>query len=152
MRNVYIGFGSNRGDRKKNILSALKLLALNKQKIIKISSLYETEPYGYKKQKNFLNGVAVLKTAMPPEELLNLLKRIEKEAGRRRSFRWGPREVDLDILFYGYKVYKSKTLSIPHADLHNRKFVLLPLNEIAPGFIHPVIKKSVSVILKNLSG
>jgi len=150
MVNVYIGLGSNRGNRKKNILKALELLKDNDQKILKMSSFCETEPYGYKNQRKFLNIAAKLKTDLPPEKFLNLCKKIEKEVGRMDRLRWGPREIDLDILFYGYKTYKSKKLSIPHADLHNRKFVLLPLKEIAPGFVHPILKKCVSKILKNL--
>lgn len=150
MINVYIGFGSNRGGRKKNILKALALLESNNLKILKISSFYETAPYGFKNQKKFLNGVVKLKTGLPPEKLLGLCKKIEKEVGRVPSRRWGPREIDLDIIFYGKKIFKSKKLSIPHADLHNRKFVLQPLKEIAPGFIHPVFKKSVSSILKKM--
>lgn len=151
MTNVYIGFGSNRGGRKKNILKALALLESNSLKILKISSFYETVPYGFKKQKKFLNGVVKLKTSLPPEKLLGLCKKIEKEAGRVPSRRWGPREIDLDIIFYGKKIFKSKKLSIPHADLHNREFVLMPLKEIAPGFIHPVLKETVSNIVKKLT-
>ena len=150
MTNVYIGLGSNKGNRKKNILKAVKLLKDSGQKILKISSFYETKPYGYKNQKNFTNAVAKLKTDLPPEKLLNLCKKIEKKVGRIHSFRWGPREIDIDILFYGYKIHKSKKLSIPHADLHNRTFVLLPLKELAPGFVHPIIRNCISKILENL--
>lgn len=152
MTNVYIGLGSNRGNRKRNILKAVELLKDNGQKILKISSFYETKPYGYKNQKKFLNAAAKLKTELPPQKLFKLCKKIEKKVGRVRSFRWGPREIDIDILFYGYEIHKSDKLSIPHADLHNRVFVLLPLKEIAPGFVHPVIKNSVSKILRNLTG
>ena len=150
MTNIYIGFGSNRGGRKKNILKALALLESNNLKILKISSFYETAPYGFKNQKKFLNGVVKLKMGLPPGKLLGLCKKIEKEVGRVPSRRWGPREIDLDIIFYGKKIFKSRKLSIPHADLHNRKFVLISLKEIAPGFVHPALKKTVSSILRKL--
>ena len=150
MTNVYIGLGSNKGSRKKNIMRALSLLSKNRQRVLKVSSFFETQPYGCEKQGPFLNAAAKIGTALPPEKLLVLLKSIEKEVGRTRSFRWGPREIDLDILFYGRRLYKSRKLSIPHADMHNRRFVLLPLKEIAPGFVHPALKKSVSKILENL--
>ena len=144
MTTVFLGLGSNRGDRKKNILKAIKLLKTSGQKVLRLSSLCETKPYGYKKQKKFLNAVVKLKTKLLPSELLELCKKIEKKIGRTKSFRWGPREIDVDILFFGRKIMKSKKLTIPHSDLHNRTFVLQPLTEIAPNFIHPVLKKRVS--------
>ena len=150
MTTVYIGLGSNRGNRRKNILRALGMLKGNGQKIVKISSFYETEPYGYENQSRFLNIAAKVKSNLPPEKFLSLCKKIEKTVGRTGSFRWGPREIDIDILFYGHKTFKSRKLTIPHADLHNREFVLLPLKEISPGFVHPVIKRSISKILENL--
>ncbi|MEW6556646.1 MAG: 2-amino-4-hydroxy-6-hydroxymethyldihydropteridine diphosphokinase [Elusimicrobiota bacterium] len=140
---VFIGLGSNKGNRKKNILSAIELLKKNGQKILKKSSIYETKPYGYKKQKKFLNAVVKLKTNLSPLALLKLCKKVETAIGRTNSFRWGPREIDLDILFYGKKVYRNQYLTIPHLDLHNRTFVLQPLTEIAPNFVHPVVKKQI---------
>ncbi|HAX61277.1 MAG TPA: 2-amino-4-hydroxy-6-hydroxymethyldihydropteridine diphosphokinase [Elusimicrobia bacterium] len=146
MTTVFLGLGSNRGDRKKNILKAIRLLKKSGQKVLRISSLRETEPYGYKKQKKFLNAVAKLKTKLLPSELFELCKKIEKKIGRKKSFRWGPREIDIDILFFGKKVIENKKFTIPHSDLHNRNFVLTPLVEIAPNFVHPVLKKRVSEI------
>ncbi|MBN1384531.1 MAG: 2-amino-4-hydroxy-6-hydroxymethyldihydropteridine diphosphokinase [Elusimicrobia bacterium] len=146
MTDVFVGIGSNKGNRKKNILRAVGLLERYGQKIIKISSIHETRPYGYKKQNLFLNAVIKLKTGLSPEKFLSLCKKIEKEIGRKKSFRWGPREIDLDILFFGKKVMKTKKLTIPHDDLHNRKFVLIPLTEISSKLVHPVLKKRVSEI------
>ena len=141
MTDVFVGLGSNKGNRKRNILRAVKLLERNSQRILKVSSIRETRPYGYKKQGLFLNAAVKLKT-----KFLFLCKKIEKEIGRRKSHQWGPREIDLDILFFGNKIVKTKKLTIPHKDLHNRKFVLIPLVEISSNFIHPVFKKRVSKI------
>lgn len=152
MTTVFLGLGSNSGDRKKNILKAIKLLEKSGQKVLRLSSLRETKPYGYKKQKNFFNAVVKLKTKLLPLELLELCKKIEKKIGRTKSFRWGPREIDVDILFFGKEVIKNKKLTIPHSDLHNRNFVLTPLLEIAPNFVHPVFKKRVSEIYSTLQG
>ena len=135
---VYIGVGSNSGDRKKNIFSALELL--NKEKDIEIkkcSSIYETLPWGYKNQPKFLNAVWKIRTDVPPEKLLHLLKKIEKRLGRKKTFRWGPRAIDLDILLYGKRVIKTKTLVIPPPCISKRDFVLKPLKEIEPGIKIP---------------
>ncbi|MFA5779409.1 MAG: 2-amino-4-hydroxy-6-hydroxymethyldihydropteridine diphosphokinase [Elusimicrobiota bacterium] len=152
MTTVFLGLGSNRGDRKKNILKAIKLLKESGQKVLRLSSLLETKPYGYKKQKKFLNAVVKLRTKLLPSELLELCKKIEKKTGRTKSFRWGPREIDIDILFFGKEVIKSKKFTIPHSDLHNRNFVLTPLVEIAPNFVHPVLKKRVSEMYSIIQG
>ncbi|OGS45765.1 MAG: 2-amino-4-hydroxy-6-hydroxymethyldihydropteridine diphosphokinase [Elusimicrobia bacterium RIFOXYD2_FULL_34_15] len=143
---VYVGLGSNRGDKEKNILKAITLLKENGQKILKTSSIYKTKPYGYKEQKDFLNAVVKLRTKLNPENFLILCKKIESEIGRKKSFRLGPREIDLDILFFGKRVIKNKKLTIPHKDLHNREFVLRPLREISPNLIHPVLKKRIAKI------
>lgn len=144
MTTVFLGLGSNRGDRKKNILKAIELLKKSGQKVLRLSSLRETKPYGYKKQKKFLNAAVKLKTKLLPSELLELCKKIETKIGRTKSFRWGPRVIDVDILFFGKKIIKNKKFTIPHIDLHNRNFVLSSLMEIAPNFVHPVLKKRVS--------
>lgn len=146
MTTVFIGLGSNKGNRKKNILSAVKLLKKNGQKVLETSRIAETAPYGYRKQKKFLNAVVKIKTGLSPLGLLKLCKKIEKELGRTESFRWGPREIDLDILFFGRKVFKSAELTVPHRDLANRDFVLSPLTALAPRLMHPVLKKRVSEI------
>ncbi|MFH1541059.1 MAG: 2-amino-4-hydroxy-6-hydroxymethyldihydropteridine diphosphokinase [Elusimicrobiota bacterium] len=146
MTTIFLGLGSNKGNRKKNILNSIKLLEESGQKILQLSSLRETKPYGYKKQNSFLNAVVKLKTKLLPSELLKCCKKIEKKIGRTKNFKWGPREIDIDILFFGKKIIKNKKFTIPHSDLHNRDFVLIPLAEIDKNFVHPVLKKRISEI------
>ena len=130
---AYIGLGSNVGDREKNIEEAINLLEGTKEiKIRKVSSLYETEPRGYKEQNKFLNGALELETTLPPRQLLRVLQRIERELGRRRIIKWGPRTIDLDILLYGSLKIEERALKIPHPEMLRRDFVLTPLKEIAP--------------------
>lgn len=140
---VFIGLGSNIGNRDLNIEMALEKLQKKGVKILCYSSFYATKPYGYTDQPEFLNGVAEITTDLTPRCLLNLLLDIESELGRKRRIKWGPRIIDLDILFYDDLVIDEKGLTIPHPDLHNRRFVLEPLNEIDPEFIHPVLGKTV---------
>lgn len=111
-----------------------------------ISSVYESEPYGYLEQENFFNAVCKIKTLYPPIDLFNFLKRIETEAGRKNSGKWGPREIDLDILFYNDLICSDDNLTIPHKDILNRDFVLIPLCEIEPELIHPVLNKKIDEI------
>ncbi len=152
---VFIGVGSNMGDRQANITSAVKALS-QYGKIGLVSSLYETEPVGFAEQPDFLNCVIGLETGIAAAILLENLKEIEKAVGRKSSFRNAPRPIDLDILFYGKRIFKPELLEsrprleVPHPRLHTRAFVLVPLAEIAPSFIHPVIKKSVQQMLSEL--
>ncbi len=148
---VYLSLGSNIGNRLKNIQTAIKLLKEIGFDIIKISSIYETSPWGITEQLSFLNLVIKGKTNLFPEELLKEIKRIEKEIGRKPTQKWGSRTIDIDILFYDKKVLKSKTLVVPHPQLHKRKFILIPLKEISPRLSHPLIKKTVSQMLKDSS-
>jgi len=149
---AYIGLGSNLGNRRKNIEKALDYLnKIDSVKVIKVSQLIETKPAGGPKQGKYLNAAAEIKTELSPEQLLESLKEIEKRLGRKQArVKWGPREIDLDILFYGDKKIGKKDLKIPHPYLHERYFVLKPLSEIAPEFIHPKIKKTVSQMLFEL--
>lgn len=140
---VYIGIGSNLGDKKANCLRSLKKLSAAGVVIRKESALYETMPWGLEEQPGFMNMTAEAETGLPPEKLLGVLKEIEREMGREESVRWGPRLIDLDLLFYDDKIIESETLTVPHRHLHERKFVLLPLSEIAPDLIHPVFKRSI---------
>ena len=149
MVNVFIGIGSNLGDKEKNIKRAVNLLK-DKCKILKISSFYETEPVGYKEQDWFLNCALKLETILKPKELLEFLQSIEKKLKRTRTIKNGPRTIDLDILFYDDKVIQQKNLIVPHPRLHKRLFVLEPLEEIAPDFVHPVLKKSIRKLFKLL--
>lgn len=141
---AYIALGSNVGDKQKYLDDAVK--SLNKIpgcQVTKTSSWLVTSPYGMKEQDDFLNGCLELKTLLFPEELLAALNRIEQDAGRERIIHWGPRTLDLDILFYDDLILESDTLCIPHADLQNRNFVLQPLEEIAPYKHHPGSGKTV---------
>ncbi len=151
MVKVYLGLGSNLGDRKGNIGSALKLLAENCD-VINISSLRETEPIGYKEQDKFLNGAVLVETSLGARELLLFLKSIEKKLGRVETFKNGPRTIDLDILLYGDLVVNETDLIIPHPKMHEREFILKPMNEIGSEIVHPVLGKSISELLSDLMG
>lgn len=146
---IYLSLGSNTGNRRKNIQKALSSLENINIKKIKISSLYETSPVG-PKQRNFYNISGKFKTDMNPPELLKALKNIEKKAGRKKSFRWGPRIIDIDILFYGSEKINLKNLTVPHKEIKNRLFVLAPMKEISSNFVHPVYRKTVKTLYKNL--
>jgi 2-amino-4-hydroxy-6-hydroxymethyldihydropteridine diphosphokinase len=108
-----------------------------------VSSVYETVPYGELNQENFFNAVCKISTQRSPSDLFNFLKNIELQVGRKKNIKWGPREIDLDILFYGSLVLNDEYLTIPHKDILNRDFVLVPLCEVAPEFVHPVINKKI---------
>jgi 2-amino-4-hydroxy-6-hydroxymethyldihydropteridine diphosphokinase len=146
---VFIGLGSNLGDRRANILEALaRIRKLPDCRVTKESSLYESEPHGDAKTW-FVNGVIEIETTLSPENLLKKLKAIEAAMGRKRvkGKRWGSRIIDLDILLWNQEVVQKKTLKIPHPEMHKRRFVLLPLAELAPHVIHPQIGSSVSALL-----
>ncbi|MDA8106255.1 MAG: 2-amino-4-hydroxy-6-hydroxymethyldihydropteridine diphosphokinase [Nitrospiraceae bacterium] len=145
---AYIGIGSNVGNRRYHCLKAVELLEQNGQKVSKISSLYETEPWGVKDQPPFINMAVEIETAFPPKKLLGLLKKIEKKMGRKKTVRWGPRVIDLDILFYDDLTVNDDDLVIPHPFMHIRAFVLEPLSEIAPEIVHPVLRKKVAALLR----
>ncbi len=152
MSTVYIGLGSNLGNKKENIQKALDLLNNTEGiLILKISSLYETEPVGYEDQDWFINAVAQIETSISPQEILKIFKEIEAQIGREESIRWGPRKIDLDILFYDQLIYKSSDLEIPHPRLHERAFVLVPLAEINKELIHPIYNKSISALISGLN-
>lgn len=136
---VYIGIGSNLGDREGNIKNALLDIA-KIGKITRKSSLYETEPMGYKDQPAFLNCVISVDTNIEPKNLLTILKKIEKRLGRENTFKNGPRTIDLDILLYGNRIVGQSDLKIPHPRMGERKFVLTPLREIAPGIADKLLK------------
>ncbi len=149
---AFIGAGANLGEPARQIRQAQD--ALRKSPGIKFlgaSSLYRTQPVSPVEQPPFINAVFSLEPEIGPRELLALLLEIEQNMGRGRIERWGPRVIDLDLLFFGEEIIKEQGLEVPHPRLHERRFVLAPLAEIAPGFVHPVIKKSVSELLAGLS-
>lgn len=143
---VYLALGSNLDDRLANLKQAIATLPPQMEVKAK-SYVYETPPWGHEDQPKFLNQVVMVKTYLEPEPLLKHLKRLETTLGRKASFQYGPRLIDIDILFYDDLVLDSPSLVIPHPRLHERGFVLLPLMDIAPDLIHPVIKKSVRELI-----
>ena len=148
---AYIAVGSNMGDSRDHIARALAQLKKNKDiRVTKVSELLETLPYGGVEQDNFVNGMFEIRTLLPPEELLQELHRIEQIEGRERKIHWGPRTLDLDIIFYDDMVYSSDDLVIPHIDMENRYFVLKPLSELTPNFRHPINHKTVMQMLQEL--
>jgi len=150
---VFIGLGSNLGDRRLNIADALDRIGkLPGTRILKESSLYESEPHGDAKTW-FVNGVIEVETEFSPENLLKKLKGIEGAMGRKRvkGKRWGSRIIDLDILFYSNLVVRKRSLKLPHPEIANRRFVLLPLSELAPQLIHPVLQATVSELLSGVA-
>ncbi|MEP7168069.1 MAG: 2-amino-4-hydroxy-6-hydroxymethyldihydropteridine diphosphokinase [Bacteroidota bacterium] len=136
--------GSNSGNRMHYINKALNRMEELCGKIILKSSIYETSPWGFTNQPEFLNQVIIIETSLQPVNLLHTLKKIEKELGRINSEKWQQRIIDIDILFYDELIFESDELTIPHPLLHKRKFTLIPLNEMLPGFIHPALKKTIS--------
>ena len=147
MPTAYIGIGSNLGNREENCKGAIKLLEANGIKVTKLSSMIETEPWGVEDQPKFINMAVEIETDLEPEALLACLKKIESEIGRSPAERWGPREIDLDILIYDDLAISMPELDIPHPHLAEREFVLRPLSEIAPEKILPVLKKSIKDLL-----
>jgi len=138
---VYLGLGSNLGDRLKNIAAAISRIG-SQVGIQRVSQIYETEPWGLKEQPKFLNQVLKGRTTLEPLVLLHSLKEVEIQIGRTPGARYGPRVIDIDILFYDKKIMNSTDLCIPHPHLAERAFVLIPLAEIAPRFKHPILGKS----------
>ena len=139
---VYLSLGTNMDNRSANLKSAISSLPPQLD-VKKKSHVYETPPWGYTEQDKFLNQVVMAKTYLEPEPLIKHIKRLEVALGRKATFRYGPRLIDIDILFYDNLVLETPSLTLPHPHLHERGFVLVPLMDIAPDLVHPVIKKSV---------
>jgi 2-amino-4-hydroxy-6-hydroxymethyldihydropteridine diphosphokinase len=148
---VYIGIGSNVGNKRENFFEAVtRLDKLPDTKVLKESSLYESEPLGEAKEW-YVNGAVEIETKFKPDMLLKKFKNIERSMGRKKvKKRWGARVIDLDILLYDSAVVKKKTLRIPHPEMATRKFVLIPLSEIAPQVVHPVLGVTISELLINV--
>ncbi|MDD4004680.1 MAG: 2-amino-4-hydroxy-6-hydroxymethyldihydropteridine diphosphokinase [Elusimicrobiaceae bacterium] len=147
---AYLSLGSNLGDRRAMLDSALVRLGENGVEILAVSSFIETAPYGRTGQPAFLNCAAKIRTALTARQLLALALETEAELGRTRVLRWGPRTIDIDIIFYGDEIINTPELTVPHYDAHNRAFVLGPLCELDPDLIHPVLKISLSLLLRRL--
>ncbi len=148
-KRVFLGLGSNLGDRLGYLLSAMDRIS-ELGEVRAISTVYESEPWGVEEQPPFLNCVLEFWTDIPPEELLKMLKEIERAVGRRERFHWGPREIDIDILLYGNEVFEGKELKIPHPHLEERDFVLVPLLEVDRKLRNPKNGRSLSESLNRL--
>lgn len=148
---AYIALGSNVGDKVNNLRNSVSyLLESNAVDLILWSSVYESLPYGNHNQQNFFNAVIKIKTSLLPLELFYLLKKTELKVGRQLRERWGPREIDLDILFYDDLILSDDILTLPHKGIHLRDFVLLPLVELDKNFVHPVFRISLSELLNRI--
>jgi 2-amino-4-hydroxy-6-hydroxymethyldihydropteridine diphosphokinase len=143
MIDVFLVLGSNLGDRQAYLHQAIGHIETDIAPVINRSSVYETQSWGKTDEPDYLNQVVQLRTGMPAHDILDNILRIEQIMGRKREVKWGSRIIDIDILFYGQAIINDETLTIPHPELHKRLFTLIPLNEIAPDFVHPVLQKSI---------
>ena len=148
---AYLGLGSNLGDREENLRKALSLLG-DVGEITALSSVYQTEPWGYGEQPSFLNMVCGFRASLSPPELLALVQEVERRLGRVRTIRYGPRTIDVDILLYGDRIVDTPDLQIPHPRIPERAFVLAPLAEIAPDIEHPTLKRPIRALLADAPG
>lgn len=148
---VYLSLGSNIGDKRKNLLEAIRKIGeLENTEVVKSSTILETEPFGYLEQDNFLNACLEVKTLMTAQEFLKEILQIELDMGRVREIKWGPRIIDIDILFYDKEIIEEDNLAVPHPWICEREFVLDPLSEIAPNYIHPLEKKTITMLARKL--
>jgi 2-amino-4-hydroxy-6-hydroxymethyldihydropteridine diphosphokinase len=148
MNTIYLLTGSNIGDSLGHLNQAIRFIQNQVGRIVQQSSVYKTEPWGNKNQQDFLNQVLAVETNLTAGEVLHSILSIEHEMGRNRHQKWEPRIIDIDILFYGSEIMNDPNLVIPHPLLHERKFTLLPLNEIAPLWVHPVFNQTIEHLLQ----
>lgn len=144
---IFLLLGSNEGDRVANLAEAERRIARDAGSVAARSSLYKTAAWGVEDQPEFYNQVLEIRSAHSAEQLLDILLGIEQSMGRRRLQKWGPRIIDIDILFYGQEIRDTAGLTLPHPGIPSRRFTLVPLAEIAPGFVHPLLKKDVRTLL-----
>ena len=149
MNKTYFLLGSNMGNSKQQLAAAIRLIKKNIGKVIRQSSLYSTAAWGNTNQPDFLNQVIIVETKLTALQSIKTILSIEKEMGRTRTVKNAPRIIDIDILFFNKEIIEEKSLTIPHAEIPNRRFVLIPLNELAPNFKHPVFQQSIHHLLKN---
>lgn len=151
---AYLGLGSNLGNRRRNLITAAALLAERAGDVLALSSFYETEPWGFVSENKFLNAALALETSLSPFDLLRLTQTIEREMGRAAKSAQGiyhDRLIDIDLLLYGDEVVRSAELEIPHPHLHERRFVLEPLREIAPFLRHPLLGKNIEELFRDFT-
>ncbi len=144
---LFLGTGSNLGDRKQNLRRAAEYITVRIGRIVKASGIYQTQAWGIEDQPDFLNQVLEIVTDLPPELVLEKILQIEQEMGRKRLVKWRERLIDIDILFYDDLVIQTERMTIPHPFLQDRNFVLAPMTEIAPDFVHPVLQKRMGELL-----
>ena len=144
---VYLQLGSNLGDRVSYLTQAKKYIAIEVGKILKTSNLYESESWGVIDQPEYINEIIKIETELNPEDLLLNILEIEKRIGRKREYKWSARVIDIDIIFYNNIIINNTSLTIPHKHMHERNFVLFPLNEIASEYVHPILNKKVEELL-----
>jgi len=150
---VYLGLGTNLGDRQENLAQAVKALNAGPElSVLRTSGIYKTAPWGLTGQPDFFNMVAEISTTLTPQQLLERVKGVEREIGRKPGPRLGPRLIDVDILLYGDKVVDEPDLHIPHASLHLRAFALVPLADLAPDSVHPVIGVTIAQLAERVDG
>jgi 2-amino-4-hydroxy-6-hydroxymethyldihydropteridine diphosphokinase len=147
MNKIFLITGGNIDDREKNLETAAALIEQRVGKIVKYSKIYETEAWGIADQRAFYNQVLIIESKLPARKVLNIILEIEKEMGRKRTVKNAARIIDIDILFFNDDIVNEQNLVIPHPEISNRRFVLMPLNEIAPQMIHPVFKQTMKELL-----
>lgn len=148
MNEAFILMGGNVGNRLQHLKTALELISIRCGSIVRTSSVYQTAPWGNPDQQDFLNQAILLQTELHPQELMKQLLMVEQRMGRIRDVKYGERNIDLDILFYNDEIINERHLTIPHPQIPNRRFVLVPMAELNPGFVHPVLHKTIAELLE----